>query len=110
MSRKRTGTLLKTRDGRWQAQVLLADGTRKRLPPFPKGTSEAMARKKAAHWAERYATAAPKQVEAKRELPDSPMTRWFEAWIADRDARGIKSTDRNRNHYKLQIVPSLGSK
>ena len=39
--RARVGTLLKTRDGRWQAQVTLADGSRKRLPPFAKGTSEA---------------------------------------------------------------------
>ncbi len=110
MARPRKGTLLKTRDGRWQAQVLLADGTRKRLPPFPKGTSEAMAREKAAHWAERYAAAVPKQADASRDLPDTPMTRWFEGWIADREARGIKSIDRNRNHYQLQILPSLGSK
>jgi len=40
--------LVKTRDGRFQAVVRLPDGTRKRLAPFPKGTSEAKAREFAA--------------------------------------------------------------
>src|SRR5690606_3988072 len=105
MARPRKGTIIKTRDGRWQAMVTRADGTRKRLKPFPKGTSEAMAREKAAYHAELAASITPKQSDTKRGLPDTPMARWFGAWIADREARGITTTDRNRNHYQLQIVP-----
>ena len=50
--RQRTGTVIKLKDGRLQGIITLADGGRKRLPPFPKGTSEAMAREKTAYYAE----------------------------------------------------------
>ena len=52
MGRKSKGSVLKTRDGRWQARITLADGTRKRLQPFPKGMSRAMAEEKTAKYAE----------------------------------------------------------
>ena len=52
MARKPTGTITKTKTGLFQAILTLADGSRKRLPPFPKGTSEAMAREKAANYAD----------------------------------------------------------
>jgi hypothetical protein len=43
--RKAEGTVVRTRDGRWQAIVTLADGSRRRIsPPFPKGTSYEYAR------------------------------------------------------------------
>lgn len=57
--RPKTGTLVKTRGGLWQAIVTLADGSRMRLEPFPAGTSEAMAREKAAFWAEQLTVAKP---------------------------------------------------
>jgi integrase len=85
--RKKTGTIVKTKLGLWQAVVTLADGSRKRLPPFPKGTSEAMAREKAAHYAEK--AAALSAVVAAEQADEA------EAWWADyhqhRDGRGLLS-------------------
>jgi hypothetical protein len=42
--RKRTGTVVRTRDGRWQPMIRLADGTKKRFPPLANETTEAEAR------------------------------------------------------------------
>lgn len=110
--RARVGTLLKTRDGRWQAQVTLADGSRKRLTPFPKGTSEAMARERAAYHAELAAKINPKKPQAERtpEIPDTPMGRWVKAWLADREERGFSTVRDNTSHYLLHIAPVLGAK
>jgi len=44
--RKPTGTIITLSDGRFQAIVTLCDGSRKRIPPFPKGTSREAAREK----------------------------------------------------------------
>ena len=49
--------------------VLLATGKRKRLQPFPKGTSEGMAREKAAHFAEKFADVAPKRPDLGSNVP-----------------------------------------
>ena len=109
MSRKRRGTLLRTRDGRFQGQVILGDGpTRKRLPAFPKGTSESSARELLAEAAELAAsTVAPKKSKPMAEQKsDNAMTRWFDAWTADRVARGVSNT----SHYALYIAPAIGSK
>ncbi|HEY6724637.1 MAG TPA: hypothetical protein VI197_11425 [Polyangiaceae bacterium] len=38
------------------------------------------------------------------------MGRWFKAWIADRVARGLSTTDDNVTHYTLQFAPSIGPK
>src|SRR5690606_34919456 len=47
---KATGTLVRIKSGPnkgcWQPVLRLVDGSRKRLPPFTRGTSEAMARAK----------------------------------------------------------------
>src|SRR5690606_4237428 len=55
MPRPRTGSLQRTKNGLWQAVVTLADGTRKRLPPFPAGTSRALAQERAQKLADQYA-------------------------------------------------------
>lgn len=110
--RARVGTLLKTRDGRWQAQVTLGDGSRKRLKPFPKGTSEAMARERAAYHAEQAAKINPKkpQPTTTPELPDTPMGRWVKDWLKDREARGYSGVRDNSSHYLLHIAPAIGPK
>jgi hypothetical protein len=110
--RARVGTVLKTRDGRLQGQVTFADGSRKRLKPFPKGTSEAMAREKTAYHAEIAAKITPKKAAPEKtpEIPDTPMGRWFKAWLADREAKGYSSGGDNTAHYLLHITPSLGPK
>ena len=111
MSKERTGTLLRTRDGRWQGMVSRGDGSRMRLPPFPKGTSESEARELLAKKAKKAATTvAPKKSKPTPELKsDNAMTRWFDAWIADRVARG-KGTDENTSHYVEYIKPAIGPK
>ena len=49
--RPKTGTVAKTRDGRWQPIITLADGTRYRGDPLPLGTSKPGAKKRAAELA-----------------------------------------------------------
>jgi integrase len=108
-----TGTVLETRDGRLQAQVTFADGSRKRLKPFPRGTSRELARERTAHHAAIAATIMPERAaapEATPEIPDSPMGRWFTAWVKDREARGLLSKRENTAHYLLHIAPSIGPK
>src|SRR4051812_550180 len=108
--RPRTGTVVKTRDGRLQAIISLPGGGRKRLPPFPRGTSEAMAREKAAYYTER-AFEQGLRGPAKARKPEggsSEMTQWLAVWRPDRDARGHSSTRENMSHYRLHIEPSTG--
>lgn len=45
--RPRTGTVVKTKSGLWQALITLDDGTRKRMPPFPPGTTREAAKERA---------------------------------------------------------------
>jgi len=107
--RKKTGTIVKPKLGLWQAVVTLPDGSRKRLPPFPKGTSEAMAREKAAVYAERAAAVrlpSPELAAALDELATRPNGPWFKGWLAEREARGFTSTRENESHYRLHIGPS----
>jgi len=90
MARKKTGTVVKTKSGLWQAFITLADGSRKRLPHFPKGTSEAMAREKAAAYSERaheQGLTRPKPTVENIKPADSHEP-WFKVWCADREARG----------------------
>jgi integrase len=109
--RPRTGTIVKTRDGRLQAIISLPGGGRKRLPAFPRGTSEAMAREKAAFYTEQAFELGIGRPAAKTDEladTDTPMARWLKAWVADRDARGHSSTRENLSHYRLHIEPSIG--
>ena len=112
MARKSTGTIQKTKAGAWQAIITLADGSRKRLPPFPKGTSEAMAREKAQALAERAREMGVKKPTAPAApvKPADSCERWFETWLIDRQARGYSATGDNAAHYRLHIAPSIGDK
>ena len=104
--RKKTGTIVKTKGGLWQAVVTMPDGSRKRLKPFPPGTSEARAREVAAHYAEKYAALPPPAPTTIDELDQRPNGPWFKAWIAERVARGYTSTRENESHYRLHVGPS----
>ncbi|MEO7032750.1 MAG: site-specific integrase [Polyangiaceae bacterium] len=104
-TKPRTGTIVKTKLGQWQPVVTLRDGTRKRLKPFAKGTSEAMAREKTAVYAEQayrlgLKRPTPKGVPAGGEI-------WWEAWFAHRDAKGLGPV---RPMYNGHIAPLLGDK
>lgn len=98
--RKKTGTIVKTKLGLWQAVVTLPDGTRKRLPPFPKGTSEGMAREKAAHYAERALA-----ITLEADGDASPGARWWKAFFAHREAKGLTPV---LTLYVAHIKPVIG--
>src|SRR5262245_15676176 len=118
--RPATGTLVKTRDGRWQALIPLTDGTRKRWPKggFPAGTSEAYAREKAAYWTEqaranglrRKSKAEPIEALAVPAVDPDEMDRWVEAWIDDRGRRGHTCRSTDSGHYRNYIRPVLHAK
>lgn len=89
--------------------VTLADGSRMRLdPPFPKGTSEAMAREKTAYWAEQFANKARPKNEAAHNVSDAEG--WLDAWLADKAARGQTSMRDKRAHWKHHLSPAMGGK
>lgn len=110
MGRPRKGTLVKTRDGRWQALIRLPDGTRKRMPPggFPKGTSEAYARDKAAAWTDKARREGSKQVQPRPT--GEPAGSWVDRWLAERRQRGVRSVVGNEWHYRCYILPAIGEK
>ncbi len=109
MARKKTGTIVTLPDGRMQAIISLKDGSRKRLPPFPKGTSRAMALERTALHAER--AIAKGTVGRKRSVPsprESGMDKWFTQWIQAREARGFTAVQENRAHFAMHISPVVG--
>ncbi|MBK8994616.1 MAG: site-specific integrase [Myxococcales bacterium] len=113
--RKATGTITKTKTGLWQAIVTLADGTRKRLPPFPKGTSEAMARAKTERMAEDVmklglVRAEPAETTDATAAPTESAEGWFTSWLTDRVARGFTSTKDSAGHWRIHIRPCFGDR
>lgn len=105
--RPRTGTVGWTRDGRRQAIVTLADGSRKRLDPFPRGISEALAREKAAFYAEKWAHVHP-EPRANETAPRGTVAAWFEQFAAHRDARGLTSVRDDRGRFRRHVAPVIG--
>jgi len=113
MPRKRTGTVVRLADGRWQGILTLNDGSRLRLEPFPKGTSKAKAREATA----RYAQEAQRtgKVRPENTAPPRPsaatqgaLARWVELWLAERRKRGYTSVRENEAHWRVHIEPVLG--
>lgn len=100
-----TGTIVKTKLGLWQPVVTLADGTRKRLKPFKKGTSEAMAREKTAVYARQVLELKLKRPTPKGELSGGGL--WWEAYFAHREAKGQAAV---RPMYNTHLAPVLGDK
>lgn len=111
---KRTGTVVTTRDGRLQAVVTLVDGSRMRIkPPFPKGTSMAMAKDKAEHWQERVdregLKRAPKAGKA-APLDQETVSAWFDRWLAQRALEGVVGIRDNRGRFAWHIEPVIGER
>jgi hypothetical protein len=104
--RARTGTILPTPDGRLQAVITLADGSRKRLPPFPKRTSKTLAKEKAAFWSaeaiRRGLVAAPKP----GKLDPSSGTAWWTSYLEHREARGLSPV---MHLYRPHIEPIIAA-
>ncbi len=119
MPREAKGTLQKLPGGRWQIVLSLTDGSRKRLPPLPVGTSEAMAKEKAAECARRvkelgiaspYREKAQQAKAAQQAVATTECGKWFETWLADRQARGLTSCRDDRGKWRLHLADALGSK
>jgi len=115
--RKPTGTIQKTSDGRWRARITLADGTRRWLPPFAKGTSEAMAREKATKAAQdalRLGLCSTTAVKVdRRELAKrakASCDAWVELWNQEREDRGLTSARDSKAHWETHLKATLGTK
>jgi integrase len=107
VGRPRKGTICWTRDRRRQAIVTLADGSRKRLDPFPRGISEALAREKAAFYAEKWANVYPK-APAGETITTGSVAAWFEQFARHREARGLTSVRDDRGRFARHVAPVLG--
>jgi integrase len=109
---KRTGRVVKTRTGQLQAIVVLVDGTTKRLAPFPKGTSLAMAKDKALAWQQRVdreGLRSPPRPVAAGDARET-VSQWFDRWAKQREAEGIASVRDDRGRYHGHIAPVIGTK
>ncbi|MFZ5891260.1 MAG: site-specific integrase [Myxococcota bacterium] len=102
---KRLGTVVTTKSGLLQGIITLVDGSRKRLKPFPKGTSKEMAREKT-----HVRALQARELGAKKHVPagaPSDAERWWDNFFAARDARGLSPV---RFLYTTHIKPVQGEK
>jgi hypothetical protein len=119
---QRRGTVVRARDGKpWQPLITLADGSRRRLAAFPRGTSEAMAREKTAYYQEQAdkrgitspeLAAAADGARAPTEQPARPsadLEARIDRWLTDRRAAGMTSVKENESHWRVHIAPELGT-
>jgi integrase len=112
MTERKRGTVITTKSGKLQGVITLPDGRRKRLKPFPKGTSQLMAETKTAYFAEHPELIADvKEAEPIADVDDDETLggKWFKLWLADRVARKLTSTRDNAAHWRLHIRPVLGT-
>lgn len=103
--KKRSGRVVTTRRGLYQAVVELADGSLKRItPPFPKGTSLAYAKERALYWqhqSDEKGWRRPTRPEQPSE-PHKSGSKWWSDFLAHRDSLGLT---RVTGHYDLHIKP-----
>jgi integrase len=117
MPRPATGSV-EYRNRQWWGRVAGADGRRVRVylgdwPNSPQGKERAQ--DAALAWREklreRRLGALPRGALGRRPQPSTETCEpWFEAWIADRKARGHTSTPENETHYQRYVLPSIGPK
>jgi integrase len=108
---KRTGTIVKTRDGCWQPVIRLADGTKKRFPRLAKGTSEARARDIAAHYQEdvdRRDLVRPNSESSRRVQMAADCEEWVKRWHASRAK--LPSARLSAGHWNAHLRSVLGAK
>lgn len=102
---RRLGTVVTTKSGLLQGIITLVDGSRKRLKPFPKGTSKEMAREKT-----HVRALQAREVGAKKPQSASAASagdQWWEDFFAARDAKGLSPV---RFLYSPHLKPALGGK
>ncbi len=115
--RKSTGTIQRTKDGRWRARITLIDGTRKWLVPYPVGTSVQMAKEKCAAQNEKArqmgikSTAEPKPSRAQlvKQAKES-CEAWVKLWSSEREDRGLTSYLGSKGHWTNYLSVILGTK
>jgi integrase len=108
--RKRSGTVVKLPSGRFQVILTLDDGARKRLPPLPRGTSLAMAKEKAAAWAERAEEMGLRSTHprhTKKITSTATVTEYIDAVFAHRIARGLRRQDNEQARLTNHVLPVL---
>jgi hypothetical protein len=113
----KTGTVVKTRDGRWQAMITLADGSRKRVdPPFPVGTSKEYAQERSKFWSEdaqRRGLRRKKAPPATIAAGGTALSTWLDTVFEHRVKRGLKRQDRgdpgSRTTWKACLPPATSS-
>lgn len=115
IGRPRIGAIRRTDAGRWQAVVTLPDGSQRRVPHggFPAGTSEARAREHALLLQEKADAAqpepeppAPQKVREARRTADKRV----DAWLREREGRGLTSVRENRSHWDTHLAELIGDK
>ena len=99
-SHERTGTVVPTRDGRLQPMIRLADRSKTRLEPLPKGTS----RDEASGIALLNQKDADRQNLRRPERKAAVVTsdgceRWVELWLRHREAKGYTSVREDESHW-----------
>jgi len=100
--------------GLLQGIVVLVDGTKQRLPPFPAGTTEAYARQRTLAKQEQVRAAGvrgkPPSGSGGGATPaHGTVAAWFSTFVADREARGLTSAHDDRGRFTNHIEPVLGA-
>ena len=109
VGRPARGTVVRTRDGRYQPMVTLADGSRMRLSPLPQGTSKREAQRIALK--EAVAAQAKERVGAEPAGPvaeGETLQDYAERWVADRERRGLATAAEGLGTLKRWVFPTLG--
>jgi integrase len=110
---ERTGTV-EYRSGRWWARPTLADGSRGNRVALPVGATEEQAIAKAKALTELAQRKGITQASVEAQRPPAPpkgptVTAWGEAWLDERERRGLSSVRTDRGRWSKWIEPKLGA-
>lgn len=105
MPRARTGTVYQHGD-HLDVRVTMNDG--KRSPPFhmPPGMTREVAIERAAELSK---LAREGKLRLKASESNETVATWFARWFADRERRGLVSTEKDRGRFKKWVTPTLGA-
>ena len=111
MSRRRSGTVIRLPSGRWRVGITLPTGKRwwKTLAP---GTSEAMARERAAFYAERGVEAFDQGFAegSASGAAGETLAAYAERWLEERERRGLTTVRDDRGRLTTHVFPTLRDK
>jgi integrase len=107
----KTGTVIKTKSGKWQGVVTLNDGSRKRLRPFDDEPN--MSKERARERVRAYIERNPAVLIARPKRPKGPPiaggegAAWWDKYLAHRDALGLSPV---LHAFRPHIKPFFGDK